>query len=104
VADAKWVSSKIRFFEGRNPQRLNKADHSRTTRCRNEFCAVDLIEIYAAFEIRLLNQTACPQNRARGSSWVLITSVRLQLQQFDYFVAQLLNFVVVGSELYGTAC
>ncbi len=31
-------------------------------------------------------------------------SVRLQFQQFNDFVAQLLNFVVVGSELYRTAC
>jgi hypothetical protein len=31
-------------------------------------------------------------------------SARLQVQQFDYFVAQLLNFGAVGRELYGTAC
>jgi hypothetical protein len=43
---------------------------------------VDLIKIdeHPAFEIRLLTETACPQNRARGSSWVLITSIRLQSQ------------------------
>ena len=31
-------------------------------------------------------------------------SVRLQFQQFDYLLAQLLNFVTVRSELYRAAC
>jgi hypothetical protein len=45
---------------------------------------------------------------ARGFGWrgcwhgkrtTVSGSIRLQFQQFDYFVAQILNFVVVGSEL-----
>jgi hypothetical protein len=31
-------------------------------------------------------------------------SLCLQFQQFDYFLAQLLNFVVVGSKLLRTPC
>jgi hypothetical protein len=38
------VSSKIRLFQRRNPQRLNKAHHSRATRRRNEFCAIVIFE------------------------------------------------------------